>query len=81
MTETIKGGAYLNPDGTWVNAQGKPIKPPTKPKAPSEPKQDLKPLSLAELRALAKERGLENSESLKKAELLELLAAAPKAES
>lgn len=25
MSNTIPGGAYQNPDGTWVNANGKPI--------------------------------------------------------
>jgi hypothetical protein len=25
MAETIKGGAYQNPDGSWVDANGKPL--------------------------------------------------------
>jgi hypothetical protein len=42
MAETIKGGAYQNPDGTWHDANGKRIPPPTLPKP--EPAPDLPPL-------------------------------------
>lgn len=39
MADTIKGGAYLQPDGTWVNANGKKIPPPpfAKPAAAPTP--------------------------------------------
>jgi hypothetical protein len=39
MAETIPGGIYKNPDGTFHDAHGKPVKvdaPPTEPVVPVE---------------------------------------------
>lgn len=42
IDKTIPGGAYQNPDGTWVNAQGKPIKPPREEDLPKiEPEERI----------------------------------------
>lgn len=48
LDQTIKGGAYQNADGSWINAHGKPIPTPKvgaaqPPSAPAEPSPSAPP--------------------------------------
>lgn len=70
MTNTIPGGAYRLPDGTWVNAQGKRI-PAPKELPPVVPEEEQ------ELELEKKERTLQASGVDEYSDAPELIAEKP----
>lgn len=78
MAETIPGGKYRRPDGSFVDAhgnvlEGAPTAPPTEPAAPEAPSARW---NKAQLTEYALERGLTISEDATKAEILAVIESA-----